>query len=66
MSLIALLVRVGRAVWHSVSLALDIYSIQFHAFHNDRPLDFGILMLNLAREMARSLRTADNMLVEKS
>jgi len=38
----------------------------FHAFHDERPLEFGILMLNLAREMARSLRTADNLLVEKS
>jgi CRP-like cAMP-binding protein len=66
MSLIALHDRVGRAECHADTIALEIDSTQFHAFHNERPLEFGILMLNLAREMARSLRTADNMLVEKS
>ena len=66
MSLIALHDRVGRAACHADTIALEIDSTVFHAFHDERPLEFGILMLNLAREMARSLRTADNLLVEKS
>jgi len=66
MSLIALHDRVGRADCHADTIALEIDSNLFHAFHNERPAEFGILMLNLAREMARSLRTADNLLVEKS
>ena len=66
MSLIALHERVGRAECHDNTIALQIDSGLFHAFHNERPLDFGILMLNLAREMARTLREVDNLLVEKS
>ena len=66
MSLIALHDRVGRAEAHTDTIALEIDSKLFHAFHNECPPEFGILMLNLAREMARTLRVVDNLLVEKS
>ena len=66
MSLIALHDRVGRAEAHEDTVTLEIDSGLFHVFHNDRPMEFGILMMNLAREMARTLRSVDNLLVEKS
>jgi CRP-like cAMP-binding protein len=66
MSLIALHDRVGRAECHAGTVALEIDSKLFHAFHDEHPVEFGILMLNLAREMARSLRAVDDLLVEKS
>ena len=66
MSLIALHDRVGRAECHNNTIALEIDSSLFQAFHNQYPREFGILMINLAREMARSLRSVDNLLVEKS
>jgi CRP-like cAMP-binding protein len=66
MSLIALHDRVGRAECHNDTIALEIDNSLFQAFHNQYPREFGILMINLAREMARSLRSVDNLLVEKS
>lgn len=66
MSLIALHDRVGRAECHAGTLVLEIDSGVFNDFHSEHPLEFGILMMNLAREMARSLRVVDNLLVEKS
>lgn len=66
MSLIALHDRVGRAEAQADTITLEIDSKLFYAFHNEEPLAFGILMMNLAREMARTLRSVDNLLVEKS
>ncbi|MDX1735419.1 MAG: cyclic nucleotide-binding domain-containing protein [Halioglobus sp.] len=66
MSLIGLHERVGRAECHEETIALEIDSAVFQAFHREFPVEFGILMINLAREMARSLRSVDNLLVEKS
>ncbi len=66
MSLIALHERVGRAEAHQGTITLEIDSQLFHEFHKHAPLEFGILMINLAREMARTLRSVDNLLVEKS
>ena len=66
MSLIALHERVGRVECNEPTIALEIDSHLFHEFHDEKPADFGILMLNLAREMARTLRMVDNLLVEKS
>ena len=66
MSLIALHDRVGRAEALQNTITLEIDSELFHAFHNNGPLEFGILMMNLAREMARSLRSVDNLIVKKS
>lgn len=66
MSLIGLHDRVGRADCHHDTITLEIDSSLFHAFHKQYPQEFGILMINLAREMARSLRSVDNLIVEKS
>jgi CRP-like cAMP-binding protein len=65
MSMIALHDRVGRAEARQDTVTVEIDSKLFHVFHNDRPLEFGILMMNLAREMARTLRSVDNLIVEK-
>lgn len=66
MSMIALHNRVGRAEAHQNTIILKIDSDLFHKFHNHAPPEFGILMMNLAREMSRTLRTVDNIIVEKS
>lgn len=66
MSLIGLHDRVGRAECHPQTISLEIDSTLFQAFHNERPKEFGILMINLAREMARSLRSVDNLIVDQS
>ncbi len=66
MSMIALHKRVGRAEAYQNTIILEIDSDLFHDLHNHAPLEFGILMINLAREMARTLRTVDNLIVDKS
>lgn len=66
MSLIGLHDRVGMAECHSQTITLEIGGTVFQAFHNEYPMEFGILMINLAREMARSLRSVDNLIVDKS
>lgn len=66
MSLIALHDRVGRAEAQPHTITLEIDSKLFHEFHNQFPMEFGILLLNLAREMARTLRSVDNIIVESS
>lgn len=66
MSMIALHDRVGRAEAQLDSVTLEIDSELFYTFHKNGALDFGILMMNLAREMARTLRSVDNIIVEKS
>jgi len=66
MSLIALHNRVGRAQANEATLSLEIDSEVFHNFHNHGPLEFGILMMNLAREMARTLRSVDNLIVKRA
>lgn len=66
MSMIALHNRVGRAEAYQDTIILEIDSGLFHDFRNHAPLEFGILMMNLAREMARTLRSVDNFIVEKS
>jgi signal-transduction protein with cAMP-binding, CBS, and nucleotidyltransferase domain len=66
MSMIALHNRVGRAEAQQDTITLEINSELFHKFHNHTPMEFGILMMNLARDMARTLRVVDNLIVEKS
>jgi len=66
MSLIALHDRVGTARALDDTITLEIDSELFSLFHSNGPLDFGILMMNLAREMARTLRSVDNIIVDKS
>jgi len=65
-SMIALHDRVGRADAREKVITLEIDSEVYHDFHISHPLEFGILMMNLAREMARTLRSTNNILVEKT
>lgn len=65
-SMIALHNRVGRASACIASTTLEINSDVYHSFHLSHPLEFGILMMNLAREMARTLRNTNNILVSRS
>jgi len=54
-AMIALHDRMNTAVTQAESLVLEVSSDQFFALHQDVPEDFGILLLNLAREMARTI-----------
>jgi len=65
MSMIALHNRVGSGIALSDGMVLEVNTELFHRLHEKAPLDFGLLMMNLAREMARTLRTVDNIIVKK-
>lgn len=66
MSLIALHDRVGRAeAAGQDTITLEIDSTVFREFHEKHSMEFGILMMNLAREMARTCRSLGNLMVEK-
>lgn len=65
MSMIALHDRVGSAIALEDSIVLEVNTHLFHLLHEKAPLDFGVLMMNLAREMARTLRSVDNIVVQK-
>ncbi|MGB0733308.1 MAG: cyclic nucleotide-binding domain-containing protein, partial [Pontibacterium sp.] len=65
MSMIALHNRVGSAVAKSDCQVLEVCDALFHRLHEEAPVDFGILMINLSREMARTLRSVDNLLVSQ-
>jgi len=64
--MIALHDRVGRAVAREDSVLLEISSDVFGELHRAYPLDFGLLTLNLARDMARVIRKLSDALVEHS
>ncbi|MFY0677202.1 MAG: cyclic nucleotide-binding domain-containing protein [Neptuniibacter sp.] len=63
-SMIALHDRVGKALAAEASLILKVDSELFHEFHLHAPMEFGILVMNLARDMARSFREVNNLVVE--
>lgn len=65
-SMIALHDRVGSLYAHEESLLLEVSSNLFSDFHDDFPFDFGILLMNLSRDMARTIRTLSNALVENN
>lgn len=65
MSMIALHNRVGRAIAKEKCLVLEVNYETFHRLHETATLDFGLLMMNLAREMARRMRTLGNIVVDK-
>ncbi|REG85509.1 Crp/Fnr family transcriptional regulator [Marinomonas pollencensis] len=62
-SMIALHDRVGTAYAKEDSLLLEVSSTLFSDFHDQYPFDFGILLMNLARDMARNIRELSNALV---
>lgn len=65
-SMIALHDRVGSLYAHEDSLLLEVSDHLFSDFHDDYPFDFGILLMNLSRDMARTIRTLSNALVENN
>lgn len=56
--------RSGEAFAGEDSIALKVSCSLFHSLHENFPTDFGILLLNLSREMARRLRESDEKLAE--
>ncbi|ETX09551.1 cyclic nucleotide-binding protein [Marinomonas ushuaiensis DSM 15871] len=65
-SMIALHDRVGNLYADEDCLLLEVSSNLFSDFHDDFPFDFGILLMNLSRDMARTIRTLSNALVENN
>jgi len=63
--MIALHDRVGNVYAKEDSLLLEISSQLFSDFHDHYPFDFGILLMNLSRDMARTIREISNTLVTK-
>ena len=58
-STIALHERLGKAVTQNASLLLEIDTDMFNRFYEADPKSFGILLLNLSREMARTIGKMD-------
>ncbi|MEP3351032.1 MAG: cyclic nucleotide-binding domain-containing protein [Marinomonas sp.] len=65
-SMIALHDHVGSLYAQEESLLLEVSSNLFSDFHDNFPFDFGILLMNLSRDMARTIRTLSNALVENN
>lgn len=63
-AMIALHDRRGSAYAAEESVVLEVSSLLFNQLHKMLPTDFGVLLLNLARGMARRIRELNNMLVE--
>ena len=55
-SMIGLFQRLGDGRAHGPTVLLEVSSDLFHQLHEEFAFDFGILMLNLSREMARAIR----------
>jgi len=60
--MIGLLNHNGTDVAQQESLVLDISREQFFKLHLEYPPAFGLLMLNLAREMAREIEILENVI----
>lgn len=65
-AMIALHDHTGFAVATEQSVVLKISCELFHRLHKNFPFDFGIISLNLARDMARTIRKLSNTLVENA
>lgn len=64
-SMVALIPRPGTAVAVSEACVLEISNDQFYTLHCDLPTDFGLLMMNLSRGMARRIVILLEMLAEE-
>ena len=60
--MIGLIVRNGTDVAAEDSLILSISNSQFTDLHVDYPAEFGIFMINLARELAREIEILENVI----
>ena len=60
--MIGLLMQNGTDVAVEESLVVEVSSAQFSRLHVDFPADFGLLMINLARELAREIEMLENVI----
>lgn len=65
-SMIGLLQRLGDGRAHGPTVLLEVSSALFYQLHLELPFDFGMLMLNLSREMARTIRLLISNLMDAS
>lgn len=63
-SMIGLFRRLGSGRAHGPTTLLHVSPDLFYQLHEELPFDFGILMLNLSREMARAFRKVTEDLVD--
>lgn len=63
-AMIALHDRIGKAVAAEDGYVLEVSSRLFYKLHDKYPADFGLMLLNLSREMARTIREISNIIVE--
>lgn len=63
-AMIGLQKRSGRVAAHSDCVLLEISTALFARFHETHPVDFGVLLLNLTRDLARLVRQLDNDLLD--
>ncbi|NNC55068.1 MAG: cyclic nucleotide-binding domain-containing protein, partial [Pseudomonadales bacterium] len=59
-AMIALSTRSGKVVAKTDCLLLEISSALFAQLHDQHPIDFGVLLLNLTRDLARLVRKLDD------
>ena len=64
--MIALQDRPGKAIATSDGYVIEISSDLFYNLHCDNPQDFGLLLMNLSRDMARVIVDLGNAMVENS
>lgn len=60
--MIGLISQNGTDVATEDSLILDISSEQFYSMHVNYPADFGLFMINLARELAREIAMLEDVI----
>ncbi|MGB5325482.1 MAG: cyclic nucleotide-binding domain-containing protein [Pseudomonadales bacterium] len=63
-AMIALQNRSGRVAAHSDCVLLEISTALFARMHEQHPTDFGVLLLNLTRDLARLVRKLDHDLLQ--
>jgi CRP-like cAMP-binding protein len=63
-SMIALTPWPGTTIATSNSHVLEVTSDLFYSMHCEKPLDFGVLLINLSRELARRVLTLIEMVAE--
>jgi len=64
--MIGLITHDGTDVAAEDSLILDISSAQFFDLHINYPADFGLLMINLARELSREIAMLEDVIVKST
>lgn len=63
-SMIALTPWPGTTIASSDSHVLEVTSDLFYTMHFEKPIDFGVLLINLSRELARRVLTLIEMVAE--